>query len=446
MKIREHSKIMVSTTMKTSSLEDLVRALDIAKITTDCLWVEDSNKKIVYVNPSYEKTLDYSLEELLGKPSDFCFDTKLKKMLKNNSISKKEDYFDQTSKGTITTKSGEKIPGLIRLIPTKSNHVVGVFGNLEKSEELTKKERLTQKILQHTIDAIVVLDKDRNIKLWNSGAEKMFEHKEEDILNKCIDIVIPPEEINKNSWILQETERRGHVNNIETRRMTKSKTRIDVMLSATKVEDKAGNFLGYLITYHDITAQKRTREELQKRFESIQDSYKELGLQKRQLDYFCEIAQSAKSEESLEKLEYLIVSALCMLTKFDGVILREYDKKDNALILKHCFGVSKNWWTKGKVPFKNSLAEEAFNKKRPLIIDNIFSHAKHKSTVLVKSHNFKTLILLPLFVDGKILGSISLYAKDTNKLRFIETDFLENFATQCSIAINSKKNSKPSSK
>ena len=442
MKIREHSKIIVSAPTKGTSLEDLVRALDIAKITTDCLWVEDSNKKIVYVNPSYEKTLGYSLEELLGRPSNFCFDTKLKRMLTNNSISKKQNSSDQSSKGSAITKSGEKIPGLIRLIPTKSNHVVGVFGNLEKSEGLTKKEGLTQKILQHTTDAIIVLDKDRRIKLWNAGAERMFEHKEKNILNKKIDVIIPRKESGQNKDFIKEVEKKGHLEGVEARRITKSKKMIDVLLSVTKVSDKNKNFLGYLATYHDITAQKHSREELQKRFESIQDSYKELGLQKRHLDYFCEIAKSASSNDSLAKLEYIIVSALCMLTKFDGVVLREYKEDEGALILKHCFGVSQNWWTKSKVTLKNSIAEEAFKKKRALIIDNVSSHLKHRSILLLKKHGFKTLIVLPLFTNKTLLGAISLYSRDNAKLRFIETDFLENFAKQCSIAINSKRHSK----
>jgi transcriptional regulator with GAF, ATPase, and Fis domain len=98
-------------------------------------------------------------------------------------------------------------------------------------------------------------------------------------------------------------------------------------------------------------------------------------------------------------------------------------------------GVSQKWLTKNQIPFENSLGEEAVHAGRPLLIDNIQSSQKHKGVKLLKQHKFATLILLPLLLPGKIIGTISLYSTDPAKFRFIETDFLENFSKQCALAL-----------
>jgi GAF domain-containing protein len=54
---------------------------------------------------------------------------------------------------------------------------------------------------------------------------------------------------------------------------------------------------------------------------------------------------------------------------------------------------------------------------------------------LLKDHKFRTLIIIPLFIHNKFIGSLSVYAIDPEKFRFIETDFLESFGRQCAMAL-----------
>ncbi|MEK7547517.1 MAG: PAS domain S-box protein, partial [Patescibacteria group bacterium] len=282
------------------------------------------------------------------------------------------------------------------------------------------------------------LNKNRKVKLWTAGATKMLGYKEEEILNKSIDIIIPPNLENDNASLVKEVDRKGHIRNVETQRMHKNGELVDVSVSVTKVTDDKKRFIGFLIIYRDITQEKRTSNELQKRFETIQDAYKELGLQKRQLDYIYEIIDAAVGSDSLENLCKLIVSALCLLTKCDGAVIRLVNGDHRTLKLKACFGVTQKWLAKGQVKLENSIAEDAFKRKRAIIIDNIDSNKKHQGGNLVKENKFKTMILIPLFIQDNLIGSISLYATTPAKLRLIETSFLEKMGKQCSLAICSK--------
>lgn len=441
MAVRTHSGVIphglvdVEKIKEANSVNHSVR---IAEAMNECLWLGDKNHQTIYVNPVYEKTTGYSLQECLGQPADFCFDEKSKKTIAEHHKLRGKGGASQYE-ATIIAKNGTLVPVLVSGAPTITGGTIGIFINLTKVKELAKKDKMANRVMQHSDEAIVVLDQNRKITFWNNGAKKVFGYKNDEVLNKTIDIVIPSQEVKTNKLLIKEVEKKGYIMNVETRRLNKDGNLIDVSVSVTKVLDDNRNFLGYLLIYRDITQQKRTHLELQKRFEAIQDAYKELGLQKRHLDYMCEIAGAATSTDTLENLEKLIVSAMCMLTKCDGVILRAYDTKKNALRLRSGFGVSKKWWTKGQISFENSIAEEAFKKRRALIIDDIDTYKKHQGIQLLKFHKFKTLILLPLFIENTFLGSISLYGSDATKFRFIETDFLENMAKQCSLAIHSKR-------
>ncbi|MEK7673181.1 MAG: PAS domain S-box protein [Patescibacteria group bacterium] len=418
-------------------LDKIIKNQILVETMNECFWVGDASHKTIYVNPVFEKTSGYSLDEAIGKTCNFFFDKESKKTLEEHHKLRTQGKSSQYEV-TMVSKSGKRIPLLGSGAPLADGGTIGIFTNLSKLKKLADKERITQEILRASADAIVILDKKRIVKLWSNGATRLYGYKEEEILNKTIDILIPEQEAETNKKLIEEVETKGYIKNIEARRITKQKNLIDVSVSVSKVIDSHQKLIGYLIIYRDVTLQKRSKDELQKRFETIQDAYKELGLQRRQLDYLYEIIDNTISVQKFDQLCKLIVSALYLLTKCDGTVMRLYDEKRNILKLQCCFGVNPKWLDKNQIKFENSIAEEAFKKRRPLIIDDIDIYAKHQGQKLLKSHSFKTLILLPLFIQNKFLGSISLYSNAPEKFRLIETDFLEKISKQTALAIFAK--------
>lgn len=419
-------------------LESVVKTINIAKAMNECLWVGDKNHKTIYVNPEFEKVSEFSLEECIGKDCTSFFDEETRNIIDNHHHLRTKGVSSQYE-GTIISKSGKKIPLLISGAPLDTGGTIGVFTNLSVLKELAKKDAMSQQIIKNSAEAIVILNKTEKVQLWNAGAEKMFGYTEEEIINKPITMIIPATLKSASEEIIKDVDNKKFIKNIETQRQTKSGELIDVSISITKVVDKNNKFIGYLIIYRDISSQKKINFELQKRFETIQDAYKELGIQKRQMDYIYEITNAATSSStSISSLSNLIISAMSILTKSDGVVLRLYDPKFDSLKLASCLGVSQKWLSKNKIPLKGTLAEDAVKNKRPLLIDNVQSSFKHKGIKLVKAHKFTTLILIPLILPNKVIGTISLYAIDPAKFRFIETDFLENFSKQCALALHLK--------
>ncbi|MFH1284684.1 MAG: PAS domain S-box protein [Candidatus Peregrinibacteria bacterium] len=421
-------------------IDDFVYSINILKTMNECFWMGDKNHKTIYVNPIFEKISEYSLKECIGRDCVSFFDEEGKKTINNQHRLRKSGRSSQYE-ATMISKNGKKIPLLISGSPTKSGGTMGIFTNLTRLKNLARQERLSEHIIKNSTEAIVVLNKKSRITMWSIGAAKMFGYKEPEILNKKLaNLVIPEDEQIQNKNLIDQVEKRKFIKNVETKRITKSGKIIDVIISVTRVTDEKDEFIGYLVIYRDITDKKKTSTELQKRFETIQDAYKELGLQRRQNDYIYELIDSAASDNSLENLTKLIVSAACMLTKCDGSVLRFYNSETDRLKLQACIGVDTKWLSKDSILFGNSVAQEACGNKRPIIIQDISRSDKHQSIKLAEAHGFKTLIVIPLIVGSKILGSLSLYATDPSKFRLIETDFLEKFGKQCSLAIFAKAN------
>lgn len=419
------------------ALEHFVNSMNLAEAMNECVWVGDGDHKTVYVNPMFERVSGFSLLECIGKDCSSFFDKKSKKIIDQHHRLRTKGIASQYE-GSMLTKEGKKIPLLISGAPTDQGGTIGIFTNLSRVKKLAAQEKFLKEVIKHSTEAIVVLDKKRRIKLWNLGAKQLYGYKEDEVLNKSIQILIPPEEEDTNKQLLQEVEEKKYLKNFETRRLDKDGNRLNVAVSITKVTDENGRFLGYLLIYHDVSKQKKTSLELQKRFEAIQDVYKELGIQKRQIDYIYEICRASVTESELSGLEKVIVNSISMLTQADGAILRLYNNVEDVLKLKCCFGVSPKWWSKNKIHYSDSLGEEAYSKKRPIIVENVDSTSKHQGVKLLKSHKFSTMILIPLFTSSKLLGTLSIYSQNPEKFRLIETDFLEKFGMQCSLAIFAK--------
>lgn len=403
-------------------------------------WIGDSQHKTLYANKIYQNITGYSISECIGQLADFCFTEESKKTIENHHRLRKLGLSSQYE-AEYVTKNKEIVPVLVVAAPTENAGSYGIHIDLREIRKQDFQKRIAEQIIKNSSEAIVILDKTHKITFWNNGAEKMFGYKEHEVLNKKIASILIPKELHEeNQKIVEEVEEKTILRNYETKRKTANGEKIDVSVSVTKVLDKSNKFIGYLATYRDITQQKKTSNELQQRFETIQDAYKELGLQRRHLDYLYEIIESTvDASVSLESLEKLIVSALCLLTKCDAAILRLYDESKKVLKLHSYFGVSQKWLDKHQIKFENSLASEAFEHKRPIIVDDIDTNPKHQGSKLLKMHRFKTMVLIPLSTNKSIFGTISLYATDAAKFRMIETDFLEKIGKQCTVSLFTKK-------
>lgn len=418
---------------KENIVEELVKLPNVTKNMNECLWLGDRRHRTLYVNPAFERMSGYKLKDCLNKDWHSFFDENtVKKMEKTMKKEGETANFE----GVMVTKKGKSIPMMINNSSVGEDRVMGICTNIADVKTMSKRQAIADQIIRNSREAIVIMDKQQKVQLWNTGAQRLFGYDEVEMLDKNLDEMILPEGKEfESKKLIEEVEKNNFVQNAEISRRTKSGELADLSLSLSKVKDEKGEYIGYMAIYQDISQQKQLNEELQKRFEAIQDAYKELGLQKREIDYIYEINNATVDDENVEVLANIVVSAASLLTKADAAVLRLLTDDKKFLKLIACTGVHAKWWDNNKVPYENSIMKDAIDQRRALIVDNVASSARFKGTKLLKEHKFSTMISIPLVVHREVIGSLNLYTTNTSKFRLIETDFLENFGNQCAISL-----------
>ncbi|MCX7013129.1 MAG: ATP-binding protein [Candidatus Sumerlaeota bacterium] len=110
-------------------------------------------------------------------------------------------------------------------------------------------------ILEHSTDAILIVDEQDVIRCWSRAAERLFGHRVEDILGKSVEILTPehlraagePEEIR------EALRRHGVLERHRTMRVAKDEQVAVVELSAATIADDDGTVVGALHVFRDLT-------------------------------------------------------------------------------------------------------------------------------------------------------------------------------------------------
>ena len=126
---------------------------------------------------------------------------------------------------------------------------------------LMEANKILEEIIYASPLAIIALDRQVNLTLWNPAAEEMFGWSKEEVMGRPYPII--PEgkwdEVMDNIRSLNEGK---SVRAMETVRMHKDGTLIDVSLSTAPILNHEGVTTGYMAIFADIRERKRAQEAL----------------------------------------------------------------------------------------------------------------------------------------------------------------------------------------
>lgn len=116
---------------------------------------------------------------------------------------------------------------------------------------------LSKAIVDQAPDAVIFADHGGLIRVWNSGAERIFGHAAADVIGGPLDIIIPERMLqahNKGFDHAVATGEMKYVNKVlTTRSMHKDGSKIYIDMSFGMVRDEEGKILGALAVARDIT-------------------------------------------------------------------------------------------------------------------------------------------------------------------------------------------------
>jgi PAS domain S-box-containing protein len=129
---------------------------------------------------------------------------------------------------------------------------------------LDEAEQVLHAIRAGETDALVVSELEENTILsWNAGAERMLGYAAAEALGKPVAMIIPDDRCQEITQLEAEIRRGGGATPIETIRVRKDGTRVDVSLTISPLRDATGRLVALSHIIRDITDRKRLEAELQ---------------------------------------------------------------------------------------------------------------------------------------------------------------------------------------
>tara|TARA_B100000035_G_scaffold315331_1_gene335302 strand:- start:22341 stop:23540 length:1200 start_codon:yes stop_codon:yes gene_type:complete len=121
-------------------------------------------------------------------------------------------------------------------------------------EKFLNENKILALISQQTADAIMILDADQKINFWNHSAEIMFGFKKKEVLGKSVKLIVPKNKLGELKSNLSYTHKNKKIQNLDTRRITKSKKIIDVSISISPLYDPdKKEVIGDIVSMRDIS-------------------------------------------------------------------------------------------------------------------------------------------------------------------------------------------------
>ena len=122
-------------------------------------------------------------------------------------------------------------------------------------ERALGESRLLSSLVEHSNDAIVGRDRDGRITSWNAGAEQIYGWREEEVLGRTLDVLVPP----------GDDERPEHADELaltRTLHVRKNGRPVRVSVTISPIRDDEGQLLGSSLIARDVTALVELEQEL----------------------------------------------------------------------------------------------------------------------------------------------------------------------------------------
>ncbi len=155
---------------------------------------------------------------------------------------------------------------LARLLPyrTVEDKIAGVvvsFINITERKQAEEVRLWLSAVVASSMDAIISFSMDQTILSWNAGAERIFGYTAAEAIGKPLALLAPGHD-GQQEQVFSRLRDAQPVTNLESVRLRKDGTEIQVALSVSPIKDAHGKVIGGTSIARDITEQKRAAEAL----------------------------------------------------------------------------------------------------------------------------------------------------------------------------------------
>ncbi|MTK63565.1 MAG: PAS domain S-box protein, partial [Methanobacterium sp.] len=433
----------------------------------DSILLTKINGTIFYANPAAQDIFGYNQDEFCKLRREDLVDSSDKNL--SILLSQRTDHGKAKGELTLIKKDGTKFPAEV------STSIFSYDGNHDRTfmiiRDISKRKLNEKQIEYHStlLDlvnyAVVGVDENFIINYWNKGAETTYGYTESEAIGKIV------HELLQHENFLDKGTEPNIKTNFTTDTFNKKMEKIVSEVNLTEIHDKSGN-KGYLIVYHDITANKQ-EEEIKKKLrkhehiltdqlqttnldlkimtEKLKTTNKELMLQQ---DYLLNLNQELEEREELSQALNRVNAHINSKYCYDEImesILEEGVKSlgaESALInllendkwiVKYSYNFPDNIKGQVKTHEESPTSVYVVNEKRAVAFNDAVNDPRVNRKGM-KVYGVSSLLVAPIILNNEVVGVIAFY-HHKNQVVFSEAqvDFADKLASSLSHAIESSK-------
>jgi len=225
-------------------------------------------------NPAAERMFGYSESEAVG-----CH---ISLIIPHDRLSEETYIISQIAAGkrvehfeTIrVAKNGSLIPISLSISPIidSDGNIIGaskIARDISEQQKAAEKKGMLAAIVDTSDDTIVSKTLQGNITSWNKAAERMFGYTAAEAIGKHISLIIPPDRLQEETYIIGEIIKGNKIDHFHTFRQAKNGSLIPISVSISPIIDDRGKIIGASKIARDISEHLSLQDEKARLYEQV---------------------------------------------------------------------------------------------------------------------------------------------------------------------------------
>lgn len=246
------------------------------ELSQDLLCILDFDGKIVELSQFWEALTDFPRQDLISHPLiEF-----LNPEDRTKSLSTMATLARESAATKLVNRFRARYGSDIWLrwslsSDTESQRIYGIASVITESsaavtEDLRRTNHILNSIISASPHAIIAVDRERNVRIWNPSAEKMFGWSSEEVIGGRVPFVTDAQRQDSDSFNQRALEGETFTN-FEVQRARRDGTLLDLLVSAAPTYDDKRRIDGFLTVATDVSALKTLEKQLLRtqRLESV---------------------------------------------------------------------------------------------------------------------------------------------------------------------------------